>query len=89
MQAFKLARELDAGQGMPKVNAASNSEVDRVLKAKTDYDVMQVKPGANVAAVKKRYRAMTLALHPDKCKVRTDLASILQKECSETWTHKC
>ena len=69
MQAFKLTRELNARPDAPKVNAASNAEVDRVLSAKTDLDVMQVKPGASTAAIKKRYRAMTLALHPDKCKV--------------------
>ena len=69
MQAFKLTRDLSARSDAPKVSAASSAEVDRVLAAKTDLDVMQVKPGASTAAIKKRYRAMTLALHPDKCKV--------------------
>ena len=69
MQAFKLTRELNARPDAPKVSAASNAEVERVLAAKTDLDVMQVKPGSSTAVIKKRYRAMTLALHPDKCKV--------------------
>ena len=51
------------------MTAASNAEVDRVLAAKSDLEVMQVKPGSSTTAIKKRYRTMTLALHPDKCKV--------------------
>ncbi len=68
-QPFKLTRELNARSDTPKVSAASSAEVERVLAEKTDLDVMQVKPGSSTAVIKKRYRAMTLALHPDKCKV--------------------
>jgi hypothetical protein len=52
------------------VTAASEAEVKRVLGAKSDHEVMQLMPGTEVAVVKKKYRSMTLALHPDKCKVR-------------------
>ena len=40
-----------------------------MLAAKSDHEVMQLKPGTSRAAIKKKYREMTLALHPDKCKV--------------------
>ena len=87
MQAFKLAREMNASQSTSKVNAASTAEVERVLAAKTDYDVMQVRPGASLAAVRKRYRAMTLALHPDKCKVSA--ARICWEKFDTDSTHGC
>ena len=53
------------------MTAASQAEVLRVLGAKSDLEVMQLRPGTEAAAVKKKYRTMTLALHPDKCKVRS------------------
>jgi len=72
-QAFRATRELQASPAAPKVTAASEAEVARVLAAKSDLEVMQLSPGTEAAAVKKKYRTLTLALHPDKCKVRSCL----------------
>jgi curved DNA-binding protein CbpA len=36
--------------------------------------VLQLKPGAGAAALRRRYREMAVALHPDKCKVRARAA---------------
>jgi hypothetical protein len=51
------------------LSAADSQEVERVLSARTDYAVLQLQPGAQAIQIKKRYRAMAIALHPDKCKV--------------------
>ena len=75
-QAFRASR-VEQAQAAPKVIAASQGEVARVLAAKSDLEVMQLQPGAETAAVKKKYRAMTLALHPDKCKVRSPQHDLL------------
>ena len=71
LQAFKITRETMASDQKAKATkAADEAEVKRVLAAKSDHEVLQLKAGqADRASVKKRYRAMTLALHPDKCKV--------------------
>jgi len=80
MQAFRATGELHASPKVPKVTAASEADVNRVLGAKSDHEVMQLMPGTEVAAVKKKYRSMTLALHPDKCKVRETSTSILYND---------
>jgi len=36
--------------------------------------VLQLKPGASAAALRRRDREMAVALHPDKCKVRARAA---------------
>ena len=73
MQAFQLTKEMLADETVsPKVQAASANEVKRVLSAKTDHEVMQTWPGISKLLVRKNYRSMTLALHPDKCKVYTN-----------------
>ena len=77
-QAFRATRE-ERATGAPKVTAASQAEVLRVLGAKSDLEVMQLRPGTEAAAVKKKYRTMTLALHPDKCKVRTPPQALFVK----------
>jgi hypothetical protein len=43
------------------------AEVARVLRSKSHYDVLQLAPGCGSDAVKKRYKEMSLRLHPDKC----------------------
>ena len=68
MQAFQISREI-AEKVEPKIPAASQDEVRRVLSAKNDYEVLQLRPGVARMLVKKKYRSMTMALHPDKCKV--------------------
>ena len=63
--------------------AADEAEVKRVLAAKSDHEVLQLRAGqADRASVKKRYRAMTLALHPDKCKVGN-------RPCAALWSKRC
>jgi hypothetical protein len=47
---------------------ADEAEVKRVLSSKNDYDVLQLKPGCDAAALKKRFKEMVVRLHPDKCK---------------------
>ncbi|KAK2080065.1 hypothetical protein QBZ16_002461 [Prototheca wickerhamii] len=56
-------------RGGARLNFADEKEVDRVLKAGSDYQVLQLEPGASAAEAKKRYRQMAIALHPDKCDV--------------------
>lgn len=47
--------------------AADNDEVDRILSAHTDYEVLNLHPGVDASTVKKRYREMAVKLHPDRC----------------------
>lgn len=77
-QALRATR-VEQATAAPKVTAASQAEVSRVLGAKSDLEVMQLRPGTEAAAVKKKYRTMTLALHPDKCKVRNPPEDICVK----------
>ena len=75
MQFYEAARQqaaLDiqaerAARGGARLSFADDKEVDRVLKAGSDYQVLQLEPGASAAEAKKRYRQMAIALHPDKC----------------------
>lgn len=50
-------------------DAETLEEVQRVLASKSNYEVLQLKPGCSSAALKKRYRELAVRLHPDKCKV--------------------
>ncbi|PSC67835.1 hypothetical protein C2E20_8489 [Micractinium conductrix] len=52
----------------PAAAAADAAEVARVLAARDDYGVLQLAPGAPAAAIRRRYREMAVALHPDKCR---------------------
>ena len=47
--------------------AADNDEVDRILSAHTDYEVLNLHPGVDASTVKRRYREMAVKLHPDRC----------------------
>lgn len=38
--------------------------------ARDDYEVFYLRPGACAADVRKRYKDMAVALHPDRCRVR-------------------
>lgn len=49
---------------------ADEAEVQRVLKAASDYGVMQLAPGTSAALIRRRYREMAVRLHPDKCNVQ-------------------
>ena len=40
-----------------------------MLAARDDYEVLRLPVGAAAAALRKRYREMAVALHPDKCRV--------------------
>lgn len=48
--------------------AADAEEVHRVLAARDDYSLLRLAPGAAAAAIRRRYREMAVALHPDKCR---------------------
>eukprot|EP00798_Chlamydomonas_sp_ICE-L_P025856 gene25856-11528_t len=53
----------------PSVVIADVTEVARVLDAKNDYECLKLHVGSSMAQVKKTYRQLAMALHPDKCKV--------------------
>ncbi|KAK9823968.1 hypothetical protein WJX72_006705 [[Myrmecia] bisecta] len=52
-----------------KIPFADDAEVQRVLRSKSDYELLQLPQGADKATVRKKYKEMAVALHPDKCKV--------------------
>ena len=33
------------------------------------YELLQINPGADALSIKRKYRELAVALHPDKCKV--------------------
>jgi flagellar biosynthesis GTPase FlhF len=66
--AAKEAADADIAASKSVISFADEVEVDRVLAAGTDYGVLLLAPGASAAAIRKRYRAMAVRLHPDKCK---------------------
>ena len=45
------------------------SHCELACRARDDYEVLQLPPGCTLAALKRRYREMAVALHPDKCLV--------------------
>ena len=45
------------------------SQCELACRARDDYEVLQLPPGCTLAALKRRYREMAVALHPDKCLV--------------------
>ena len=51
------------------VEFADEKEIQRVLSASSDYGVLQLVPGADATAIRKRYKELAIRLHPDKCKV--------------------
>jgi len=68
--AFKSAREALAKDLTSKriVPFADEKEINRILKSKSDYDVLKLAPGSTAAELRRRYREMALSCHPDKCK---------------------
>lgn len=58
-----------AAASMPKSIAADSTEVTRVLSAKSHLDCLQLPANSTRDALKRKYRSMAVALHPDKCKV--------------------
>ncbi|WIA28677.1 hypothetical protein OEZ86_011213 [Tetradesmus obliquus] len=71
-QQAKQAAAVAAAAAGPASSAAAadadEAEVKRVLSSKNDYEVLQLKPGCDAAALKKRYKELVVRLHPDKCK---------------------
>ena len=61
-----------------KVALADEQEAHRVLTASSDFEVLRLRPGADRSTLKRRYREMAMALHPDKCKVLGCTPSTLQ-----------
>lgn len=73
LQAFRLARDAAAtdaaqlkGTSMP---VADSAEVARVLSARSHLECLQLPPNPSRDVLKRKYRTMAVALHPDKCKV--------------------
>lgn len=52
---------------MNQLVAADKDEVDRILSAHTDYEVLNLYPGVDAFTVRKKYREMAVKLHPDRC----------------------
>ncbi|KAL3130262.1 hypothetical protein ABBQ38_008095 [Trebouxia sp. C0009 RCD-2024] len=70
-EAFKHAKQMadaEAAQRKTPVKLASADEIRRVLNAKTDYDCLQVNLQADALTIKRKYKELAVALHPDKCK---------------------
>lgn len=65
--AKKEAASAAAAAG-PLAATADAAEVERVLSSRDDYALLQLAPGAASAAIRRRYRELAVALHPDKCK---------------------
>lgn len=61
------------GQGQGKVAktvvSVTDADLQRILDSKCDYACLQLHIGANSAQVRKSYRQLAMALHPDKCKL--------------------
>lgn len=68
-EAAKAAAAQEIAAGRAAAVSANECEVQRVLRAKSDYDVLQLEPGADAAAVRRRFREMAVTLHPDKCRL--------------------
>lgn len=69
-EAFKEAAQqaaADATAPRPSASAADAAEVARVLAATSDYDCLQIPIGSSADVIRRRYRDMAKALHPDKC----------------------
>lgn len=69
-EAFNKAKEAAAAEiaaSKTAISFADKAEVSRVLNATSDYAVLRLRPGADSAAIRKRYREMAVNLHPDKC----------------------
>ncbi|KAA6418355.1 MAG: dnaJ protein subfamily C member 27-like [Trebouxia sp. A1-2] len=80
-EAFKRAKavaDAELAQRKGPLKMASSDEIRRVLNAKTDLDclqacqqfcfVMVVKAGVDALTIKRKYKELAVALHPDKCK---------------------
>lgn len=70
-EAFKRAKEVadaELAQRKGPLKMASSDEIRRVLEAKTDLDCLQVKAGVDALTIKRKYKELAVALHPDKCK---------------------
>lgn len=44
-------------------------EIDKILKCRNLYDLLNVSRDATTAEIKKQYRNLSLKFHPDKCKI--------------------
>lgn len=53
----------------PAVGIADEQEVARVIQSTSDYACLKLHVGASLSQVKKSYRQMAIALHPDKCRL--------------------
>lgn len=70
-EAFKRAKEVadaELAQRKRPLKMASSDEIRRVLEANTDLDCLQVKAGVDALTIKRKYKELAVALHPDKCK---------------------
>jgi curved DNA-binding protein CbpA len=70
-EAFESAKEAvaaDIKACKQTIQFADDSEIKRILNAKSDYMVLGLSPGVDGATVRKRYRQIAITVHPDKCK---------------------
>ncbi|EFJ40203.1 hypothetical protein VOLCADRAFT_108284 [Volvox carteri f. nagariensis] len=56
-----------SGSG-PSTRLAGPEDVRRVLRAASDYEVLQLPVGSTAAEVRRAYRRLAACLHPDKCR---------------------
>lgn len=69
-EAFAKAKEnaaIEIAASKTALRFADEAEVNRVLKAHSDYGVLKLHPGVDAAAMRKRYKELAITLHPDKC----------------------
>eukprot|EP00955_Chlamydomonas_euryale_P075959 362507-Chlamydomonas_euryale.AAC.9 len=57
-----------AAPAQPAIAPGDEAEVKRVMGSSNDYVVLKLHVGASLSQVRKSYRTLAIALHPDKCK---------------------
>ena len=68
-EAAKKSADSDIAAAQAPIQFADEKEISRVLHATSDYKVLELVPGVDAAAIRKRYRELAIRLHPDKCKL--------------------
>ncbi|KAL6764823.1 hypothetical protein V8C86DRAFT_2470715 [Haematococcus lacustris] len=54
---------------------ADEFEVARVMHSSSDLECLQLAPGSGLAVIRRSYRRLAVALHPDKCKLEGSAAA--------------
>ena len=69
--AFDIARDAIAAEiksSKTSIVTAGDKEIQKILHATSDYSALGISPGADAAAIRKKYRQIAVTVHPDKCK---------------------